>query len=424
MKSWRYYWERRKVVARGLKNWLRAAACEPWRPGVARGEPAIVFVALSARARPFNHADSLRRRHGIKTVLLTKLLDYEFQRQAFDEIRLFRGADDLRRQVERLGRRLRILAVISTNQPSWQTRALIDEPRGWPVIFDPYDSLWMLRACARSSDSARREIARLYSPGEEESEEECFRRADGVLLRVPYLDVLLRERGIGTPRMLFEDACNPRFHQPIRPRRGPKRGEWSVVYPGIFYPSTADPGTTADAQMAPLGRLFAEERIHLHLYPSPHHEYLYPDYRAEARRNPYFHLHPAVGFSRVHQVVARHDFGWYANDFSKTVFYSPESSRSCLSNKFYTYFEAGIPVLATRVSEYGVRLVEETGGGIAVEPGAPRGLGKLLDAADLGALLRGVERARERFDIHAKTDAFLPFLEGLSTGGLGGKAVC
>jgi hypothetical protein len=411
LKGVSYYWERRKVVKRGMRNWLAWALREPFRPKGRPDETVIVFVRLNARARAFNLGYILRKNEGIRTILLTKVFDYDFQREAFNEIHLFFNYKDLREKVARLARRYNLLAVVGSTQPARQTRILIEMPRDWPVLIDQYDSLWALSYFSGMDLAEARGVGAGVSPEEVAEEEYCFRHAEGVIVRSGELQVLFKEQDVMTPNYLFEDSCNSRYFQPVTPRNGPKEGEWSVVYPGIFYPMSFDSRIAGDTQLVPLGKLFAEERIHFHLYPSPHHNYQYPEYEAEAARNPYFHLHQAVDFDKVHREIGKYDFGWYANDYSKWALFSEVYRQHTLSIKFYTFLEAGLSVITNGLHVRSERIVQRMGAGIVVGTDAPKGLRQVIEKQNLPELIQGVERARAELDINRRSGELLAFIK-------------
>jgi len=358
----------------------------------------------------FNYGWTLRRKQGIRTILVSQVFEYKFQRQAFDEIKVFFSYSHLERIMAELGARYEIMAVIGSLQPALQSMVLLRMQRYWPVFIDHYDSMWGLWHFSKFSTDETGKFDK-FSMEEIEAEKFCFSNADGVLARSGALPRLFEETGVATPVRLFEDKCNEKFFQPITKTKGPKRGEWSVVYPGIFYPMSYDSRFAGDIQFVPLGRLFAEERIHFHLYPSPHHNYQYPEYKAEAARNPYFHIHPAVDFDKVHKEISQYDFGWQAQDFTKAIFFSEASSKYELSIKFYSFLEAGLPIVINDLIARGHGIIKESGAGICTDRFAPRGLRKLIEASDMAAMRDNVDKARQCLEIDQISDQLLAFLQ-------------
>ena len=393
-----------------LKNWLSNYLQEPWRSKGTTKEPVIVCVRLNARARMFNYGWTLRRGQGIRTILVTKVFDYGFQKQAFDEIKIFFLYSHLEKIINKLSRKYEIMAIIGSLQPAVQTFTLLQMKRTWPVFIDHYDSYWCLWHFSKFSIDGP-EFTGNFSMEEIETEKYCYTNADGVLARSGSLIKLFHEKKLNTPIRLFEDRCNKKFFQPITLEKGPKGTEWSVVYPGIFYPMHFDKRLFGDIQFVPLGRLFAEEKIHFHLYPSPHHNYQYPEYEAEASRNPYFHIHPPVDFDKIHHEISRYDFGWMAHDFTKAVFFSEFSQKFELSIKFYTYLEAGLPIIANDLLDRAKSIIDDIGAGIIIGRDAPKGLRQAIEGNDISIIRKNVEHARQMLEIDQISDELFEFLK-------------
>jgi len=341
---------------------------------------------------------------------VTQVFEYGFQKQAFDEIKVFFSYKHLHRIISDIAGKYEIKAIIGSLQPAAQALVLLRMKRSWPVFIDHYDSVWCLRHFSKLSVGEMTTLGN-FSMEEIEAEKYCFTNADGVLARSGSLIQLFREEKVSTPIRLFEDKCNEKFFQPITDANGPKGAEWSVVYPGIFYPMGFDKRFAGDVQFVPLGRLFADERIHFHLFPSPHHNYQYPEYEVEAARNPYFHIHRPVDFDKVHEEIGKYDFGWMAHDFSKVIYFSETSKKYELSIKFYTFLEAGLPVVINDLLDRSKKIIHNTGAGICIGRDAPKGLRKAIKESDMATLRKNVERARRALEIDQISAELIAFLQ-------------
>jgi hypothetical protein len=411
MKSLQYYWDRRNVVQRTAKNLLKWGFREPLRPRGKKGEKAIVFVCQNARARIFNIAYPLRHTENIRTILLSKVFEYGFQARAFDEIHFFRNYSDLEKKIARLDRRYELLAAIGTTEPIRQSRVLIDMRADWPTMIDQFDSYWSTTHFAGMNIYKDERCKHIIS--EVEEEEYCFRKADGVIARTGELPLLFKELAVPTPTMLFEDGCNSIYFQNMISRPGSKNRQWSVVYPGIFYPMSLDPKLHGSNQLVPFGKLFKDEKIHFHLYPSPIHDYQYPQYEAEAASNPYFHIHASVDFDKVHTEISQYDFGWFANNYHQYGFTSEVYRKYAVATKICTYLEAGLPFISNGQNQRSADLIQKTGCGILVDDYAPKGLRETITNTNLSALLDGVKKAREEMDVNRKSGELMDFINDI-----------
>ena len=160
-----------------------------------------------------------------------------------------------------------------------------------------------------------------------------------------------------------------------------------------------------------LASCLRKKSLHFHLHPSPIHDYQYPEYEAEARKNPYFHIHPSIDFDKVQDKVSSYDFGWFANPYHQYGYTSETYRKHAIATKVCTFLEAGIPVVANRTSTSGL-WTSYPGliAGFWWGEDAPRGLGDQIRPADLPRLLRGVENARNRMDIHNRAPELLDFI--------------
>lgn len=408
MKSLPYYWDRRNVVRRTAKNLLKWGLHEPFRSKGKKGEKAIVFVCQNARARIFNIAYPLRHNEDIRTILFSKVFEYEFQARAFDEVHFFLNYSDLEKKIASLAGRYELLAAIGSTEPIRQSRVLIDMHRNWPAMIDQFDSYWSHTYFAGIDIYKDKQCKDIIL--EVEEEKYCFKNADGVIARTGELPLLFKEVAVQVPTLLFEDGCNSIYFQKIIPREGPKNREWAVVYPGIFYPMSFDSTLYGSAQLVPFGKIFDGEKIHFHLYPSPIHDYQYPEYEAEAARNPYFHIHPSVDFDKVHREISQYDFGWFANNYHQYGFTSEVYRKYAVATKICTYLEAGLPFISNGQNLRSSDLIQKTGCGILVDADAPRGMREIIEGRNLSVLLDGVKRARKGMDVNRKSGELINFI--------------
>lgn len=409
MKGYRYYWDRRKVVKRTAKNLLEWILREPFRSKGKTGDLAIIFVCQNARARIFNVAHPLRKNENVRTILFSQVFEYKYQSKAFDNIYLYRDYADLENKIKRLADRYNILAAVGSTEPIRQSRILIDMARKWPVLIDQFDSYWSSFHFAGIDVDRDKKFAHMAE--EIKEEKYCFSKAEGVIARTGELPLLFQQEKVPTQTLLYEDGCDSDCFQPIRQVAGPKNKEWSVVYPGIFYPMTFDPQVYASAQLVPLGKLFAREKIHFHLYPSPIHDYQYPEYLKEAARNPYFHMHPSVDFSKIQKEISEYDFGWYANNYLKYGFTSEIYRKYAVATKVCTYLEAGLPVISNGLHLRSADIIRKNGCGLLVDVEAPKGLRSILEKQDLPALLEGVRKARAKMDVNKRSGELFSFIK-------------
>lgn len=416
-----YYWERRRVISRTLQNLLVWSLKEPWRRSLKPRTPVVVFIRRSVRSRFRNHARGLKA-EGLGTILISSVFNYEYLKGAFDEIHVAFNETKIRQLIRSLSAKYDVRAVISSMQPAKQTADIMDEPRSWPLIVDHQESAWSQFHFLRKENRLHDGDHDWLHPAEAELEKKAYLRVDGVLARSRELTLLFEEERIETPIMLLEDRCDPGVFQPIRQRSRKPGDEISVVYAGMLYPMHLDPLYYHSAQLVPYGPGFAEERVHFHIYPGPHHEYTFEDYEAEARRNPYFHIHRSVEFDQVQKVLAGYDFGLVAFHCPDLRLMSRVHLESTLHAKVLSYLEAGLPVLTPGLFKRDAQVVEETGAGMVMPEDCPRGLRSQLEALDTGDLQIRVRSARERMACPEQGRMLREFIEKLGARRSGGSS--
>lgn len=406
-----YLWERRRVVGTVAANLTRWALHEFGRQRARTDLPTIICVRRTARSRIHNHAISLGPL-GVQSILVAQAFDYGYQRAAFAEIHPWFRVDDIPAIVRKLVRRHDVRAVVGSLQPAAQTERLLAMDLPVPLVIDHHDSAW---SQVHFQGNAAFTADGWLSRAEVAAEQHCFRNVAGVIARSHELVELFETNDVTTPTRVFEDCCCAEAFQPIPEHGRPKGDAWSVGYAGAVFSLRDDP-RHAYPQFVPFGKTFEQARVHLHIYPSPLHEYSYPDYLAEERRNPFFHLHRSVGFRHVQSTLARYDFGLINVEVSGEYrLFSPVHFKHHVHAKFHTYLEAGLPILVPAYYRREAELVREWDMGIVFESLHGLDLAKLIADTDVARLRANVRRAREAFRAEAQGSALWDFLGSIRT---------
>lgn len=408
----RYLGERRRVISRLLKHHALWFFAEAFRSRVRPGLPVVIFVRRSARSRIYNHAASLTT-CGIQSLLVAQAFDYPYHREAFTGIYPWYKVTSIPTILRKLITKYKVIAIVSSLQPSSQTLEILKEKWPAPVFIDHHDSAWAQVYFQPDGVQSHGGGTDPWLSAEEvEKEKDCFTHVDGVIARSNELIELFRENSVNTPVEVFEDCCAAEYFEPIASGSGPRREEWAIAYAGMVYPMDHDP-RFAFPQFVNLASIFAGEGIHFHIYPGQHHEYLYPEYDAEAGVNPYFHMHRSVDFGAIRKELARYDFGLVGfNPPSVYRLFSPVHFRHILHAKFHTYLEAGLPIIVSRVFEHEADIIRKYQAGLVVDQNDPAGLRKLIESMDIAALRRNVTTLRNDFLAERQGARLRNFLTG------------
>ncbi|TAJ92417.1 MAG: hypothetical protein EPO31_12500 [Gammaproteobacteria bacterium] len=408
----RYLGERRRVIFRLLKHHALWFFAEAFGNRARADLPTVIFVRRSARSRIYNHAASLAT-CGFQSLLVAQAFDYPYHREMFPGIYPWYKASSIPAILRKLIAKHKVIAIVSSLQPSAQTLEILKEKWPAPVFIDHHDSAWsQVYFQPDGTQNHGGDSDPWLSAEEVEKEKYCFTHVDGVIARSNELVELFQANSVTTPTEVFEDCCAAEYFEPIASGSGPRREEWAIAYAGMVFPMDHDP-RFAFPQFVNLASIFARERIHFHIYPGQHHEYLYPEYDAEAGVNPYFHMHRSVDFGAIRKELARYDFGLVGfNPPSDYRLFSPVHFRHILHAKFHTYLEAGLPIIVSRIFAHEADIIRKYQAGFVVDQSDPAGLRKLIESADIAVLRRNVAVLRNDFLAERQGARLRDFLAG------------
>ncbi len=405
-----YLWERKRVIAKLANSWISCLIGEPFSSRANPGTPTIIFVRRTARTRFHNHAMSLRSQ-GVQSILVANAFDYPYQKKAFVEIHPWLQVTSIPSKVKRLIKRHNVVAVIASVQPARQGELLLEMDLSVPLIIDHHDSAWSqsyFQQLELPVDGA------WLSQSEVAAEERCFRNADGVIARSGELVELFKENGVSTPTEVLEDCCSPELFQPVVSHGSPKKvSGWSIAYAGALFSLGADPATSYPC-FTPYASCFAKAQIHLHMYPSPMHEYSYPDYHQESKNNPWFHLHASVGFNEVQHVLSQYDFGLINAERPENYqLFSDVHFRNHVHAKFHSYLEAGLPIIVPSCFEREAELVREWEMGLVFDKLHQWDLRLAIANSDVAFMRKQVAKARESMTATRQSIRMFSFIKSL-----------
>jgi len=402
-----YLWERRRVLKNMAGNYFSWLLNEAGRKNADPELPTIICVRRTARTRIHNHALSLGK-VGVQTILIAHAYDYHYQKETFSEIHPWLHIKQIPGLINKLQRRLNIIAVISSHQPAAQTEVLLEMKRDFPLLIDHHDSAWSQVYFQGTTDIP--ESGAWLSQSEVASEEKCYRSVDGVIARNGELIELFEENQVKTPVKVFEDRCYRPSFQPVPEHGRPKSGQWSIAYAGAVFSGNEDP-RNSHPQLVAYGDTFNRANVHFHIYPSPLHEYSYPDYHAEAARNPFFHIHRSVGYRQIQRTLSAYDLG-LINIETPAAFtlFSSKHFQYHIHAKFHAYMEAGLPIIVPACFKREAEIVHEWGIGIVFEKFHDINLAELLDGANIHSMRQSICRAREAWAAENQGEDLLAFI--------------
>ena len=140
----------------------------------------------------------------------------------------------------------------------------------------------------------------------------------------------------------------------------------SLVYAGEIQGANRDKKQFGNVQFFDLIEILSAQRIHFHVYGTPHSYKLFgEEYRQVERVNPYFHLHAPVAQSHLPNELSKYHFGIIPFFKTNTALLDDKNYYST-SLKLFNYIEAGIPVLVSDEIVFQKWIACRYGAGIAI----------------------------------------------------------
>jgi len=369
-------------------------------------EPCVVFVSSLLRAREIKMATALRA-IGWKVILLYKQTT-PFTPGAIFDLAIRAAADS----------ELHEIAVQIQPPVCHVFSGAVDEIilqfcryKPGPVVVDLNDVF---------CPSMFNYLSERFAPTKE-----CLALADGVCARDLQPRFAERYDGfeINGPTLWFPEYGWKEFSKEPRAARKKDADEIRVVSIGTM---TLESQGWYDSGLLALAKMFAEQRIHLHIYP--HWFYLpapgtvfnfnrekdFKDFIELERKTGYVHVHNSLFFDELARELPQYDFGIVSGGCEdlgqKLKFLRQEYMRACYSGRISDFLDARLPVLINREVVFNEWLLRRNE--IAVDLRGILALGfreKLLAIKNSQAWAEKVEMAARRFSLSAHAPRLAAF---------------
>lgn len=203
------------------------------------------------------------------------------------------------------------------------------------LIFDQYDII--------------NEFYYKYPSNWMEEERFCLENADGVCNRGYELEYLGKEKGYFFRGKLlqFFDYCK---NDNLVKYELKDKNDLSICYAGGVTTEKEYPNSVVVCWLE-LAKMCMEAQCHLHIYPARWIEELYFEYIELEKYNNYFHFHYPVSSDLLRQELSQYDYGIHpikAGFLEQEViaYNKKEKVIYGVTNHFYDYLDAGIPIIA------------------------------------------------------------------------------
>ncbi|MBU4501399.1 MAG: hypothetical protein KKA79_02310 [Nanoarchaeota archaeon] len=390
----------------------------------------VVFVREEAYARMYNQAWALKRTNKYRLILLCRTFDETMLgkfKEVFDEIICWLPLDlqkigltqihgnsvvanlikDTfnRHIISRIGRmsdtaRLpKILKQINADVfncvGTYELTQQVMKNTKSPVIIDLHNG------------SPSKGIENL-SKMEKVRDKYCLEHASGIIHRgPPEIEINYYKKygyKIKNPTLQFLDCCNREFFVEGNIKKlSSEDGEYHLISMGS--------GQSSHYTRYMIKKL-AKQKIHFHIYvPYKISPLVFKELVHLTKNEKYFHLEKAVPFDKVHQEIAKYDFGSHLYTSAFLNQFQKEYLKIGSSNRIFTYLEAGLPIIISDRIEYMKKLVEKYKAGFSVKDEELDDIHSVIDKYDYEELRKNVFKAREKFLINNYAERLIKFYD-------------
>jgi hypothetical protein len=354
----------------------------------------IVFVKGSPRMRVLKQALGLKNTGKYKLILVAQRCIPEILEGVFEEIRFYKTRLGLARILRGLNP-----YIIHAQSPPDKDVVTVIKHASCPVVTDSYDVT---------------SLTTHYFKSELSAEKFRFENADGIIFRDLLIDFMKQKYHISCPVLHFSDYPPKQLivETPL-PKLSKTNEEIHIVYAGQVHPLNLSSPDKYRDQYGEIAEVITTQKIHFHIYPDPslHRFYSFSCYKDLERKNPYFHFHRGLPIYQLNKEISQYDYGWLvvrpypAN--SPTKIYESVA----LANKFFTYLEAGLPIIVSENLEYATSLTQKYNIGVICNHEKLYELRAKLESFDCEELSDNVLEARKILSMENQIHRLISFYE-------------
>jgi len=250
------------------------------------------------------------------------------------------------------------------------------------------------------------------------SERFACERCDGIIYSyAPRVEEILKNRyRIRSPMLEFHSYTCDEFMRNNSRKYSDEDGKIHLVYGGHVSPSNMPKKFRGDTQFHSIIEKLIRQGICFDIYILDARwrkiRREYADYIRMSENNPLFNFKQGMILENSTREFSKYDFGAMIYPFDKEMLIKDtEHAQMRLPDKFFTYMEAGLPILISEESQYGAKLVREYEMGIVVSQKDLDNLHKIIDRYDREKLKANVKRAREELSMKRNIGRLVKFYE-------------
>ena len=372
-------------------------------------KPRIAFVCWVSNIRAFKQAYALKKYFPDQYELVLLVTPFEnpvrsLNPKVFDRVITYNTLDELK---DRLGAIKPDLIHYHSQWSALACGVVTIQSAPCPVIMDIYDSYHTMY----NFDDMPEGIQSF------QSERYCIENCDGLIYKGTQreIDFYRSYFSLEVPDLHFMDYCLDDFIVNGSSGHGNGRGDAiSIVYAGGVNPMDDPKEFFANGQFDGVGKLIASLGIDFHIYPNPFPSQSdrYQAYQELDRSTAHFHFHESVPYDALNFKMSQHNYGWWVHFHPPNTKVSKRQQSNAIGAKFFTYLEAGLPVIVSDNIGYGVQLLHQYQLGIEIRKDDLERMDTMLAAVDYKALKENVVKHRETtFNMREHISRLVEFYE-------------
>ena len=249
------------------------------------------------------------------------------------------------------------------------------------------------------------------------SERFACERCDGLIFGYsPEVCEILKSRyHITAPMLEFHSYVCDEFISDDNGKSSDVDRDIHLVYGGTVAPSYLPERFLGDVQFHGLIEKLTRQGIYFDIYTSPYgsprvFKQLYSDYILSSEKNPLFTFKKGLPPDEATREFSKYDLGAMIYLYDRGTSHE-EHNRTRLSDKFFTYLEAGLPILISEEAQFIAKLVKEHEIGIVVSQKDLDNISEIINSYDREKLNANVKKAREELSMKRHIGRLIEFYE-------------
>lgn len=258
------------------------------------------------------------------------------------------------------------------------------------------------------------------------SERFACERCDGIIFgySAEVGEILKSRYHISSPMLEFNSYACDEFIQNNTSKYSREDGKIHIVYGGNggnVVPSSLSKGPFREAKFPRLIEKITRQGVYFDIYVNLNMvpwriKREFGDYMLMSKKNIFFNFKKGLLPDEATKEFSKYDFGAMIYLFNKANkgICMKEHNRMRLPDKFFTYLEAGLPILISEEHQYVARLVKEYEIGIVVNQKDLDNLTEIINSYDREQLKANVKRAREELSMKRHIVRLINFYEQIT----------